>query len=100
MHSRRCVAGTPGVCGRLELQRERMHGVQVLNTQRDRIYSERRKALLAEDLAAVMVEYSEETMNDILEARPSRLCPPPVWHRRAGMRGPSHDAPCIHAGVD
>lgn len=50
-----------------------MHGVQVLNTQRDRIYSERRKALLAEDLAAVMVEYSEETMNDILEARPSRL---------------------------
>lgn len=42
---------------------------QVLNTQRDRIYSERRKALLASDLAGLMNEYSEQTMNDILEVR-------------------------------
>lgn len=41
----------------------------MLNTQRDRIYSERRKALLADNLTAVMVEYSEETMSDILEVR-------------------------------
>ena len=41
--------------------------MQVLNTQRDRIYAERRKALLAPDLSDVMLEYSEETMNDILE---------------------------------
>lgn len=44
-----------------------MWWLQVLNTQRDRIYSERRKALLADNLTDVMVEYSEETMNDILE---------------------------------
>lgn len=43
---------------------------QVLNSQRDRIYSERRKALLSESLDSLMVEYSEETMSDILEARP------------------------------
>jgi preprotein translocase subunit SecA len=43
--------------------------VQVLNTQRDRIYAERRKALLALSLEDVMLEYSTETMNDILEAR-------------------------------
>jgi preprotein translocase subunit SecA len=42
---------------------------QVLNTQRDRIYAERRKALLSPDLSQVMVEYSTETMNDILEVR-------------------------------
>jgi hypothetical protein len=41
----------------------------VLNSQRDRIYSERRKALLSDNLDSVMVEYSEETMNDILEVR-------------------------------
>ena len=43
--------------------------IQVLNTQRDRIYAERRKALLNPDLAPVMLEYSAETMSDILEAR-------------------------------
>lgn len=41
----------------------------MLNSQRDRIYSERRKALLSDSLESVMVEYSEETMNDILEVR-------------------------------
>jgi hypothetical protein len=46
-----------------------VHCAQVLNTQRDRIYAERRKALLAPDLSDVMLEYSEETMNDILEVR-------------------------------
>jgi preprotein translocase subunit SecA len=44
---------------------------QVLNSQRDRIYSERRKALLSSSLESVILEYSEETMNDILEVRPS-----------------------------
>ena len=63
----------------LALPEQRVHTLrgwlQVLNTQRDRIYAERRKALLAPDLADVMVEYSTETMNDILEAR--RCCPVP-----------------------
>lgn len=47
---------------------------QVLNTQRDRIYAERRKALLATDLSDLMLEYSEETMNDILEVRVALWC--------------------------
>ena len=41
----------------------------MVNTQRDRVYAERRRALLAPDLAALMVEYAEKTADDILEAR-------------------------------
>ncbi|KAI3428100.1 hypothetical protein D9Q98_006483 [Chlorella vulgaris] len=41
---------------------------QVLNTQRDKVYSERRRALQAPDLTPVMAEYAEKTMDDILEA--------------------------------
>lgn len=41
---------------------------QVLNTQRERVYAERRLALLAPDLSAKMVEYAEKTVDDILEA--------------------------------
>lgn len=44
---------------------------QVLNTQRDRIYSERRKALVAPQLNGLLLEYSEQTMNDILAVRRS-----------------------------
>jgi hypothetical protein len=40
---------------------------QVVNTQRDKIYAERRKALLAPDLVALMREYAEKTADDILE---------------------------------
>lgn len=42
---------------------------QVVNTQRDKIYAERRKALLAPDLAQMMREYAEKTADDILEVR-------------------------------
>lgn len=45
---------------------------QVVNTQRDKIYSERRKALLSKDLTAMMVEYAERTADDILEVRGPR----------------------------
>ncbi|KXZ52913.1 hypothetical protein GPECTOR_8g291 [Gonium pectorale] len=45
---------------------------QVVNTQRDKIYSERRKALLAPDLAPLMREYAEKTADDILEANVDR----------------------------
>jgi preprotein translocase subunit SecA len=41
----------------------------VINTQRDRIYSERRRALLSGDLASMMGEYAEKTVDDILEVR-------------------------------
>lgn len=48
--------------------------LQVVNTQRDKIYSERRKALLAPDLAPLMVEYAEKTADDILEASAVKTC--------------------------
>uniref|UniRef100_A0A0V0ISG1 Putative ovule protein n=1 Tax=Solanum chacoense TaxID=4108 RepID=A0A0V0ISG1_SOLCH len=41
---------------------------EVLNSQRDRIYTERRRALEADDLQALLIEYAELTMNDILQA--------------------------------
>ena len=41
---------------------------QVLNTQRDRVYYDRRAALEAKDLSPLMVEYAEKTVDDILEA--------------------------------
>ena len=40
---------------------------QVLNTQRDRVYGDRRRALQSEDLTPLMVEYAEQTIDDILE---------------------------------
>lgn len=40
---------------------------QVINTQRDRVYAERRRALLNDDLSPLMVEYAEKTCDDILE---------------------------------
>ncbi len=41
----------------------------MVNTQRDKVYAERRKAVLASSLAPVMVEYAEKTVDDILEVR-------------------------------
>lgn len=40
---------------------------QVLNTQRDRVYAERRRALLAKSLTPVMLDYARKTVDDILE---------------------------------
>lgn len=40
---------------------------EVLNSQRDRVYTERRRALEAKNLEAQMLEYAELTMDDILE---------------------------------
>lgn len=42
---------------------------QVLNTQRDKVYAERRRALESDDLAPLMIEYAERTVDDILEVR-------------------------------
>ncbi|GJP43372.1 hypothetical protein CLOM_g2845 [Closterium sp. NIES-68] len=41
---------------------------QVLNSQRDRFYSERRRALETEDMEGLMLEYAELTMDDIVNA--------------------------------
>ena len=42
---------------------------QVVNTQRDKVYAERRRAVLFNDLAPLMTEYAEKTVDDILEVR-------------------------------
>jgi len=47
---------------------------QVVNTQRDRVYAERRRALLTDDLSPLLVEYAEKTCDDILEVRRHTLC--------------------------
>lgn len=40
---------------------------EVLNSQRDRIYKERRQALESDNLQTLILEYAELTMDDILE---------------------------------
>ncbi|XP_019163192.1 PREDICTED: protein translocase subunit SecA, chloroplastic isoform X2 [Ipomoea nil] len=52
---------------------------EVLNSQRDRIYTERRMALEADDLQPLLIEYAELTMDDILEANISRDSPRDTW---------------------
>ncbi|CAN6467046.1 unnamed protein product [Victoria cruziana] len=42
---------------------------EVLNSQRDRVYTERRRALQSENLQSLLIEYAELTMDDILEVR-------------------------------
>jgi preprotein translocase subunit SecA len=52
---------------------------QVVNTQRDKIYAERRRALLTSDLSGLMIEYAEKTCDDILEANVDRTADPGEW---------------------
>ena len=58
----RCFLGCPFVCCRQLFEYD-----QVMNTQRDKVYGERRRALLAEDLSPLMI--AERTVDDILEVR-------------------------------
>ncbi len=62
---------------------------QVVNTQRDKVYAERRRALLAEDLAPIMVEYAEKTSDDILQVRGCDT----HTHTHTHMRGLRHALP-------
>lgn len=41
----------------------------MVNTQRDKIYADRRRAVLASGLGPLMIEYAEKTVDDILEVR-------------------------------
>lgn len=52
---------------------------QVINTQRDRVYADRRAALEAADLTPMMLEYAEKTVDDILEANIPANTPPEEW---------------------
>ncbi|KAI3759985.1 hypothetical protein L1987_50373 [Smallanthus sonchifolius] len=52
---------------------------EVLNSQRDRVYTERRRALESEDLQSLLIEYAELTMDDILEANIGSDAPKENW---------------------
>ncbi|KAK9139042.1 hypothetical protein Scep_008723 [Stephania cephalantha] len=52
---------------------------EVLNSQRDRVYTERRRALKSESLQSLILEYAELTMNDILEANIGPDTPKESW---------------------
>ncbi|KAG0466706.1 hypothetical protein HPP92_018286 [Vanilla planifolia] len=52
---------------------------EVLNSQRDRIYTERRQALESDNLQSLIVEYAELTMDDILEANVASNTPKESW---------------------
>jgi preprotein translocase subunit SecA len=52
---------------------------QVVNTQRDRFYGERRRALLSASLDGLMREYAEKTVDDILEANVDKDADPSTW---------------------
>ena len=64
-----------------DLRRQLFEYDQVLNTQRDRVYAERRRALLADGaaLTALYVEYAERTVDDILEANVDATLLPADW---------------------
>lgn len=51
----------------------------VLNSQRDRVYTERRRALESDDLQSLIIEYAELTMDDILEANIGPDAPKESW---------------------
>ncbi|GLT31772.1 hypothetical protein SLA2020_064820 [Shorea laevis] len=52
---------------------------EVLNSQRDRVYTERRRALISDNLQSLIIEYAELTMDDILEANIGPDAPNESW---------------------
>ncbi|KAK3022687.1 hypothetical protein RJ639_047603 [Escallonia herrerae] len=52
---------------------------EVLNSQRDRVYTERRRALESDNLQSLLIEYAELTMDDILEANIGSDAPKENW---------------------
>lgn len=52
---------------------------EVLNSQRDRVYAERRRALESNNLQSLLIEYAELTMDDILEANIGSDAPKESW---------------------
>lgn len=52
---------------------------EVLNSQRDRVYTERRRALESDNLQSLIIEYAELTMDDILEANIGPDVPKESW---------------------
>ncbi|KAI4349807.1 hypothetical protein L6164_010361 [Bauhinia variegata] len=52
---------------------------EVLNSQRDRVYTERRRALESDNLQSLLIEYAELTVDDILEANIGSDAPKDSW---------------------
>ncbi|CAK8572654.1 unnamed protein product [Lathyrus sativus] len=52
---------------------------EVLNSQRDRVYTERRRALQSVNLQSLLIEYAELTIDDILEANIGSDAPKDSW---------------------
>lgn len=52
---------------------------EVLNSQRERVYTERRRALESDNLQSLLIEYAELTMDDILEANIPPDTPKESW---------------------
>ncbi|CAJ2628959.1 unnamed protein product [Trifolium pratense] len=52
---------------------------EVLNSQRDRVYTERRRALQSDNLQSLLIEYAELTIDDILEANIGSDAPKESW---------------------
>ncbi|KAK9682604.1 hypothetical protein RND81_10G084900 [Saponaria officinalis] len=52
---------------------------EVLNSQRDRVYVERRRALESDDHESLLIEYAVLTMDDILEANVGPDVPKESW---------------------
>ncbi|KAH7444161.1 hypothetical protein KP509_02G067600 [Ceratopteris richardii] len=63
-----------------EIRKQLYEYDEVLNSQRERVYTERRRALEAVDLQAQMIEYAELTMDDILEANVDPAIPKEEWN--------------------
>ncbi|MGR3277021.1 preprotein translocase subunit SecA [Acaryochloris marina NIES-2412] len=53
---------------------------EVMNNQRRAIYAERRRVLEGEDLKERVIEYAEQTMDDVVEAYVNPELPPEEWN--------------------
>ncbi|KAK3253820.1 hypothetical protein CYMTET_36948 [Cymbomonas tetramitiformis] len=52
---------------------------QVLNQQREKLYADRRRSLMASSLQNLITEYAEETVNDIVDANIDPSVPVEEW---------------------
>ena len=66
-----------------DIRRQLWEFDQVLNTQRDRLYAERRRALLATSLDSLFEDYARRTVDDILEANVDPTALPETWNLEA-----------------
>lgn len=62
-----------------DLRKQLFEYDEVLNSQRDRVYTERRRALESDNLQTLLIEYAELTMDDILEANIGPDSPRESW---------------------